>query len=101
MEGSVGCLSARESVTRSNSAPSSLSRVDRGVVARGPCSVVYLWRPVLHDVGFAAGGPSRGRDVAAQAPERRPQALVCRVGELDAGFENPVLEVLFAPGFFW
>jgi len=58
MEGRVGCLSAWEGVPRANSAPSRLRRVDCGVVPRGTCSVVYLWRPVLHDVGFAAGGPS-------------------------------------------
>jgi len=98
MEGRVGCLSAWDGVPRANSAPSRLRRVDCGVVPRGTCSVVYLFRPVLHDVGFAAGGPSRARDVAAQGPERRPQALVCRIGELDAGFKNAVLEVLFAFG---
>src|SRR5579884_411969 len=66
-----------------------------GIVPAGTGTVIHLRRPIFHDVGFATGGPSDSADIAAQSPERRPQALVRGIGKLNAGFENAVLEVLF------
>src|SRR5215831_1426800 len=98
MEGRIGRLPTGECESLSYAAASRLRGVNRGVVPRRTRSVQYLRRPVLHEVGFAARRPGHGADVAAQAPECRPQALVCGIGQLNTGLENTEREILFVFG---
>jgi len=50
------------------------------------------------NVGFAARGPRHRSDVAAQASRMQATSLVGRIGQLNTGFENTVLKVVFARG---
>src|ERR1700722_10172136 len=95
MERSVRCFSAGEGVAASDSIPSSLRSMNRGIVPGRACSTIHLRRPVLHDVRFSASWPGNRGDIAAQGPEGGPEALVCGVGELDTGHEDALSEVLF------
>src|ERR1035441_418459 len=59
------------------------SIIHRGIVFGSP--------EILHDVDFAAGGPTDRPDVLAEHPERRPDALT--KWNLDAGDDHPVLPI--------
>src|SRR6266576_761865 len=63
------------------------------------CAVYRCWllADVLHDVDLAALRPADFADVIAEHPECRPDPL--SLGDLDAGFEAPILLGEFAQGF--